>query len=140
MWVRKRDKIMPMRLNNVVIATRDYEAMVEYHNDLDHGFGAHLAVQQENGHWGAGPHLIQKLDQLAAERGIDLRTGHRVSDVVEDEQGAVVGVIAGTSDGDVSLYARKGVVFCTGGYPHDRERTLAYFPGGLYGACAVPTA
>ena len=29
--------------------TGNYEAMVEYHSDVEHGFGAHLAPQQPNG-------------------------------------------------------------------------------------------
>ena len=120
--------------------TGDYEAMVEYHNDIEHGYGSHLCPQQDGGEWGSGNHLVERLDAMAAARGVELRTEHRVSDVLQGPDGEVTGVIAGTPNGEVSLYARKGVVFCSGGYPHNRELTLEHFPGGLYGSCAVPTA
>jgi 3-oxosteroid 1-dehydrogenase len=119
--------------------TGNFEAMVEYHGDTEHGFGAHLAPKQDNGGYGAGIHLVQQLEALAAARGIELRTGHHVTGVLQ-EDGGVVGVTAETATGALSLHARKGVVFCTGGYPHNRELTRRYFPGGLYGSCAVPSA
>jgi succinate dehydrogenase/fumarate reductase flavoprotein subunit len=119
--------------------TGEYEAMVEYHGDVEHGFGAHLSPRQANG-YGAGFHLIQQLDAMAAKRGIELRVDHRVTDVVENGAGEVVGVTAETAEGPATVYARRGVIFTTGGYPHNRELTLEYFPGGLYGSCAVPTA
>lgn len=120
--------------------TGEYEAMVEYHSDTEHGFGAHLAPRQPNGEYGAGVHLIQQLSAIAAERDVELRTQHRVTDVVCNDAGEVIGVTAATPAGDVTVYARKGVVFTSGGYPHNRELTEEYFPGGLYGSCAVPTA
>jgi 3-oxosteroid 1-dehydrogenase len=120
--------------------TGNYEAMVEYHSDVQDGFGAHLSPKRRNGLYGGGLHMIERLDEMAAARNVELRTQHRVTDVILDDDGAVIGVKASTPDGEVSLYARKGVVFATGGYPHNRERTLQHFPGGLYGSCAVPTA
>jgi 3-oxosteroid 1-dehydrogenase len=120
--------------------TGKYEAMVEYHSDVEHGFGAHLAPQQPNGGYGAGVHLIGQLSAIARQHEIELRVGHRVTDVLCNDAGEVIGVTATREGGDVSLYARKGVVFASGGYPHNRDLTLKYFPGGLYGSCAVPTA
>jgi 3-oxosteroid 1-dehydrogenase len=120
--------------------TGAYEAMVEYHSDIENGFGTHLAPQQPNGGYGAGVHLIQQLSAIADDREIELRTDHRVTGVLTNDAGEVVGVTASTPQRDVTLNARKGVVFATGGYPHNRDLTLEHFPGGLYGSCAVPTA
>ncbi len=96
--------------------TGAYEAMVEYHSDVEHGFGTHLAPQQPNGEYGAGFHLVAQLSSIADRHGIELRTEHRVTDVVTNDAGEVVGVIASTTEGAVTLQARKGVVFATGGY------------------------
>jgi succinate dehydrogenase/fumarate reductase flavoprotein subunit len=120
--------------------TGNYEAMVEYHGDTEHGFGAHLSPRQDDGEYGAGVHLMAQLDAMAAERGVGLRVEHRVTDVLLDAAGAVTGVVAATPAGAVELHARRGVVFTTGGYAHDRALTQEHFPGGLYGSCAVPTA
>src|ERR1700743_2161898 len=54
--------------------TGEYEAMVEYHGDVEHGFGAHLCPRQANGEYGAGVHLIQQLSGLAVEAGVELRS------------------------------------------------------------------
>lgn len=129
-----------LRLMEFPSFTGDYEAMVEYHSDVEHGFGAHLSPQQENGEYGAGPHLMAQLDAMAARRDVQLRTEHRVTDVILDADGAVVGVSADTPSGAVAVHGAKGVVFASGGYPHHRALTLEHFPGGLYGSCAVPTA
>lgn len=120
--------------------TGEYEAMVEYHGDVEHGFGAHLSPRQTNGEYGAGLHLIQQLSELAAKAGVELRTGRRVTDVLSSPDGRVVGVGVEAEDGPREIAARRGVIFATGGYAHDRELTLEHFPGGLYGSCAVPTS
>ena len=31
--------------------TGKYEAMVEYHSDVEHGFGTHIAVRKPDGEW-----------------------------------------------------------------------------------------
>ena len=120
--------------------TGEFEAMVEYHGDTEHGFGAHLAPQQPNGAYGAGVHLIEQLSAIATRLGAELWTGHRVTDAITNDAGEVIGVSAETSSGTSTLYARKGVIFATGGYPHNPELAHEHFPGGLYGSCAVPTA
>lgn len=121
--------------------TGDYEAMVEYHGDVDHGFGAHVAVAQADGEFGGGPHMMAQLAGLAADRGIDLRTSHRVIDLLHDEDsGRVSGVLVQTPTGEVRLTARLGVVFAAGGYAHNREQMAAHWPSRTYGSCAVGTA
>ncbi|CAB4916756.1 unannotated protein [freshwater metagenome] len=120
--------------------TGNYEAMVEYHSDTENGFGAHLAPMKDTGEYGAGVHMVARLEAMAVARGVEMRTEHRVTGVIQDADGAVIGVTATTPGGDVELHARRGVVFATGGYPHNRELAAENFPGGLYGSCAVPTA
>jgi succinate dehydrogenase/fumarate reductase flavoprotein subunit len=120
--------------------TGDYEGMVEYHSDLENGFGAHLSVAKTEGGFGGGPHMMAQFAALAAARGIPMATEHRITDVLTDGSGAVVGVQAQTPEGSVEIRARKGVVFATGGYPHNPERMTQFFPARMYGSCAVGTA
>lgn len=120
--------------------TGDYEGMVEYHSDLENGFGAHVSVAKTSGGFGGGPHMMAQLADLAAARGIPMLTRHRVLDVLTDDLGAVVGVRAQTPEGTAEIRARKGVVFATGGYPHNPERVARHFPARMYGSCAVATA
>jgi hypothetical protein len=52
----------------------------------------------------------------------------------------LVGLEATTLDGAaLRLRARRGVVFASGGFTHDRELLLHYQPGPVWGGCAVPT-
>lgn len=65
---------------------------------------------------------IATLTAAAQEAGVDIRTGHRVQRVIVDAGNAVVGVVATDTEGrDVRVGARKGVIFCSGGFSHDRE-------------------
>ncbi len=120
--------------------TGDFEAMVEYHGDIENGFGAHVAVAQADGEFGGGPHMMAQLAQLAAERGIDLRTQHRVTDLVMVDGERVGGVAVETPSGRVEMTARLGVVFAAGGYAHNREQMAEHWPSRTYGSCAVGTA
>jgi 3-oxosteroid 1-dehydrogenase len=123
--------------------TERYPAMISYHSQHDmsmRGFYRHLMPLQPNGVQGIGWEMIRQLSEAAKERGIELRTEHRVRGLVHDDAGAVVGVTADTPSGTVSLYARRGVVFATGGFPHNLELIDEHWRGPLYSSCAVPTA
>jgi succinate dehydrogenase/fumarate reductase flavoprotein subunit len=119
--------------------TGNFDAMVEYHNETAKGNGTHLTVANPAGRFGAGPHLMDQLAAAAAARGVDLLTEHRVKDVVL-EDGAMVGVVADTPDGERTLRAARAVVFASGGYPHSPELMAEHFPVPMYGSCAVATS
>jgi succinate dehydrogenase/fumarate reductase flavoprotein subunit len=120
--------------------TGDYEAMVEYHSDIEHGNGTHIAVEKPTGGWGAGIHLMARLAQLAEEGGVDLWVDHRVTDVILNDQKEVVGVTASTKNGKKEIFAQRAVVFASGGYAHNPQMMERYFPAPMYGSCAVSTA
>jgi 3-oxosteroid 1-dehydrogenase len=120
--------------------TGDFPAMVEYHNELEHGFGAHLSPQTPAGKWGAGLQLIDLLHGLAEDRGIPLWTEHRATEILQDEDGTVIGVRVSTPSGDTQIFARQGVFFGTGGYAHNERLRDQHWRGKLYGSCAVLTS
>ena len=67
------------------------------------------------------------------------RTGHDVGAVFCNEQGEIIGV-AGTHDrAEVRVRARRGVVFCTGGFSHNDELRRLYLGGLLLPGCSVRT-
>lgn len=59
------------------------------------------------------------LARVLQEDKIQIRTGHRVTELLTDDSGAVVGVRAATTDGDVEL--RGPVVLATSTYDWDPE-------------------
>jgi succinate dehydrogenase/fumarate reductase flavoprotein subunit len=92
---------------------------------------AHGATQ------GDGTDLVAQLLRSALKYGAEVAVEHRVVDVVM-ENGAVVGVVASTADGDVTIHARRGVVFASGGFEHNAAlRPL--LRGPIVGTCGVST-
>jgi 3-oxosteroid 1-dehydrogenase len=98
------------------------------------------AVRNLGSREGDGADLVWFLNQAAERHGVDVLIEHRVTAVVQDGDGAVTGVVAATHDGEVTFGARRGVVFATGGFSHNRELTERYLRGPIVGSCAAPTA
>jgi hypothetical protein len=119
--------------------TERYPAIVTYHPDLDQtiqGLYRHLHPLRQDGEAGSGAELIRQLTEAVKVRGIPLLTSHRVQGLIRDSFGAAVGVTVG----DKRYYARRGVVFGSGGFAHDLELLDEYWRGPLWSSCAVPTA
>jgi len=80
---------------------------------------------------------VRSLAAAAAEAGVDIRTGHRVQRLVVDH-GEVVGVEASSLEQTgLAFGARKGVVFCSGGFANDRELCEHFLAVPSVGACAT---
>lgn len=86
-----------------------------------------------------GEVAVRTLSAAAERDGVDIRTGHRVQRLIRNTAGEVVGVEADTADGSKRFFARKAVVFCTGGFTHDVELRKNYLSAPVYGGCAAPT-
>jgi hypothetical protein len=86
-----------------------------------------------------GQVAVRSLTAAALEAGVDIRTGHRAQRLVL-RGGDVVGLLASTLDGaTVTLGARRGVVFCTGGFAHDAELCEHFLAVPSAGSCAART-
>ena len=92
-----------------------------------------------DGEAGQGAEFMRQMQKAAAERRVEVRTGHAVEAVIVDEDGAVVGARAHTDAGDVLVRATRGVVFCCGGFSHDEELRREHLGGLLLGGCAART-
>lgn len=86
-----------------------------------------------------GAVAVRSLTAAAAEAGVAIHSGHRAQRLVLDAT-EVVGIETSTADGGrTSFGARKGVIFCTGGFAHDRELCEHFLAVPTVGSCAART-
>jgi 3-oxosteroid 1-dehydrogenase len=102
--------------------------------------GRVLYSQDPNGKLSYGFELVRQMSSWAHDHGIALALGQRVTRIIRNSHGRVIGVEADTSDHrTVLFFARKAVVFGSGGYTHDPEMMLRFQRGPHFGGCAAPT-
>ena len=87
-----------------------------------------------------GQLLSDSLVRVAVEHGADVRTGVEVVHLVRDDDGVVIGVEARVGVRTVIFLARRGVVFGSGGFIHDRELARAHLRGPVLGGAASESA
>ncbi len=75
-----------------------------------------------------GAEWVQDLHASAVRLGVDVRLGHRVLDVLGDATTGISGVVAIADGLETRIKARRGVVFATGGYTHNRELMSDHMP------------
>lgn len=85
------------------------------------------------------PSIIDQLSRRGAELGVRTLIGHRVVDVLRNDEGAIVGLELRMGKRGGFARARKGVVFGTGGFLHDPGLVREHLPGRVFGGCSVPT-
>jgi 3-oxosteroid 1-dehydrogenase len=74
------------------------------------------------------------------EQGCDIRMRHRALELVLNNKREVVGVVVEDSAGQaLRIRARRGVVFATGCYSHNRDYLRQHQMVPVFGSCAVPT-
>lgn len=101
--------------------------------------GRGLGARKADGTLGFGSELMGQLKAKIDQLRIPVLTSHRVTQLVTNAKGEVVGVLADTDDGQVAVRAQRGVIFATGGYSYNRELLNLYQSGPVYGGCGVPT-
>jgi 3-oxosteroid 1-dehydrogenase len=84
-----------------------------------------------------GEVAIRTMSAAAERDGVDIRTGHRVQRVIKNSAGEIIGVEADTAKGKKRFFARKAVVFCTGGFTHNTELRKNFQSAPVYGGCAA---
>lgn len=84
--------------------------------------GPEELAQRENEIWRAkGGGLIAPLLKALIDRGVEVRTSTPASQLVTDDQGAVIGVVVESEGGTRRIGARKGVVLACGGFEWNPE-------------------
>lgn len=87
-----------------------------------------------------GQLLADALRRVAEEHGTSVRTGAEVVHLVRDDDGRVIGVETRTGVRTAIFLARRGVIFGSGGFLHDRDLASAYLRGPVLGGAASETA
>ena len=84
-----------------------------------------------------GEVAVKTMSAAAKNDGVDVRACHRVQRVIKNAKGEIIGVEADTAKGKKRFFARKAVVFCTGGFTHNVELRKNYLSAPVYGGCAA---
>lgn len=76
-----------------------------------------------------GPELWKVLQAAADKRAIEVLYETPLDRLVTDADGAVIGVVARTPDGEMRIRAKKAVILATGGFEYDDEMLHQYVWG-----------
>lgn len=133
---------MPQPLFGDQVGDVDW-AIPEYHAELPENkapYGRTLLPEFDlySGVLG-GTEMVDQMQRYLTDRGVDVLTGLTVDALETGPDGRVIGVGAEGPGGKLGIRARRGVVFGTGGFTHDRDKALGYLRGPIFGGCAVPT-
>ncbi|WP_417064623.1 FAD-binding protein [Gordonibacter urolithinfaciens] len=119
-------------------ATDPEERNAEYHEyENSYAFG-YFAIGKNSKVEVKGPNHVQVfLEQAVAQHAdvVEYRTSTPLVDLVQDESGAVLGVVAGERS-PKRIRAKRGVIMCLGGFEHSPEMMQNYLGQGA----AVPAA
>jgi 3-oxosteroid 1-dehydrogenase len=87
-----------------------------------------------------GLYLSEGMLAHLQSRGVPILLGHRVTQAIQNGAGAVMGVEA-EHEGRLRLVrGRRGVVFASGGFAHDRDKLRSHLRGPIFGSCSVTTS
>lgn len=99
-----------------------------------------LWPKKPDGSFGLGDEMVRQLKAAVESRQVPVLMGHRVTAVLRNSKGEVVGLEAEKIDKTVvRIRARKGVIFGSGGYTQNKDLVQQFQPGPVFGGCAVPT-
>lgn len=115
--------------------------------------GRSIVADDGTGRSSGGGGLIAGYQAYAEREGIEIKLGHRVERVVTNDAGEVIGVeVTVTSAGDatpsaspeavtstISVRARKGVVFGSGGFVRNKDLMHNYVYTPFNGGCSAAT-
>ena len=100
--------------------------------------GRPLGPLAADGAMGLGAEMMTQLGAAVNQRDIEVLLGHRATRLIMDGDGGVAGLETKRGDETVKIQARKGVIFTTGGYAHNRDFIRTYQRAAFFGACAMP--
>lgn len=102
--------------------------------------GRTLGTVGDDGVMGTGVDMMGQLEAALRARETEILLGHRAVKLILNDDGRVVGLQADNNGQTVLLRARKGVIFASGGYAHNRQALASNQRNQFYGSCATPMA
>jgi 3-oxosteroid 1-dehydrogenase len=106
-------------------------------NALPRGRGVSAVL--DDGGTGTGRALIEHMKRFADSRGVRLKLRHQAVALVTARDGSVEGVVCRTPAGIVSIRARGGVIFGSGGITHDATLRRRLLRGPVAGGAGCLT-
>lgn len=86
-----------------------------------------------------GDELMFQLGNAVRASGIRVEMRTAAASLIRNDQGRVTGLRAKKEDGSaVTFAARRGIVFATGGFPHNKELLERFQGRPVFGSCALP--
>lgn len=102
--------------------------------------GRGLEPVAANGRFGAGRGVVDTMRLALLQRGCEIRMRHRAVELVLNSEREVIGLVVEDDAGQaLRIRARRGVVFATGCYSHNRDYLRQHQMVPVFGSCAVPT-
>ncbi len=89
----------------------------------------------------SGIELLRQLRVVLDRRSIPVLLRHRATRLVLNDKRQVIGLEATTDEGQrtVAIRARKGVIFGSGGFTHNRELRMKMLRGPVFSGCGPVT-
>ena len=81
----------------------------------------------------------QAFRAAADELGIEILFDTAGKELITNDAGEVIGLLASSAGSDIAIKANKGVILGTGGFDHDRNWTKHFLRGPIYFSNAVIT-
>lgn len=92
-----------------------------------------------DGQIGYGYGTYQVFRAAAEQLGIEILFDTAGKELVTNEKGEVIGLLADSAGTEIAIKANKGVILGTGGFDHDRTWTKHFLRGPIYFSNAVIT-
>lgn len=102
--------------------------------------GRALGTVGADGVMGTGVDMMEQLEAALRQRETTILLQHRALELIMNDKGRVIGLRAEHNGEPVLLRARKGVIFGSGGYAHNRRQLSSSQVSKFYGSCAMPGA
>lgn len=93
--------------------------VVRYHEKPDNVYATWMEGRQGRG-------VVEVLMDEAARVGVDIRTSHDVTSLIQDEGGKVIGVKCTNSDGAEQNFYADAVLLATGGFANSEELLVRF--------------
>jgi len=88
-----------------------------------------------------GDEMMGQLAEAVGARGIPVHLRHEATALIRNGHGEVIGVeVSDPGKRRIRIGARRGVVFASGGYAHNKDLLQNFQAAPVFGACAAPTA
>jgi hypothetical protein len=87
-----------------------------------------------------GLYLSEGMLAQLRSRGVPILLEHRVTEAVQNGAGRVIGVKVEHDGSSRFIRARRGVIFASGGFAHDRDKLRSHLRGPIFGSCSVTTS